>query len=47
MQEEEEGCGERGGGRDFSEEIVQLESVAKISNLHYIEAFQCIGNPIH
>ena len=25
----------------------QLESVAKISNLHYIEAFQCIGNPIH
>ena len=25
----------------------QLESVAKISNLHYIEAFQCIGKPIH
>ena len=27
--------------------MLQLESVAKISNLHYIEAFQCIGNPIH
>ena len=25
----------------------QLEFVAKISNLHYVEAFQCIGNPIH
>ena len=25
----------------------QLESVAKISNFHYIEAFQCIGKPIH
>ena len=34
-------------GQSAADEHLQLESIAKISNLQYIEVLQSYGNPIY